>query len=493
MPGRITETRRDGTVGRRSVRGRARAAAITAFLLLIAACGSGDATLIPRTSTTPSTVTTTPPTVTTTPPTVTNAPPNGFAQLTVEEGAVSVNGSEIGAGDTEVVRLNEQVVAGEGARGVLRLEGGLEFVLFKGTNMTLERTDPPEIVAFLNGGHLRASIEPGSDARLRLETANAILTTLEDGTDYTVCQASTGLTCLDVSAGQVEWDTQGQITIHRARESAFAELGVVPEIRKCIPRDAADRWLEGALANQDDRPLAALVRTYLPCLPSVQFEVFEAGHDETNRYHVEVARSLAMMYTLAGGDYGDGTFETVADIAFTAVENPFENGDYMLGRELGTFRYGLVFRAVADREFLVFHVQPAEECKCIGWTFRRWDVNTLPDVLDPAEAGFFPLDDRTYRRQLAGSVLEGRRAELRPGFENLGEGVLPRPDLGEPVRLTVIATGNTFELLVDGDTVATVTVPESPASGDNGVYVETLGGEELAHIVFESITAVQPG
>ena len=131
---------------------------------------------------------------------------------------------------------------------------GLDFDLFKNTNMRLVSSERLAVGAFLESGHLRVTLTDDADARLRLETASGVvLTTRQPDTEFTVCQSPAGDTCLHVEDGQVEWESQGQTTTYYGRREHVRRRRVVaPEPARCMSDEAFAEWFDAARLDETD-------------------------------------------------------------------------------------------------------------------------------------------------------------------------------------------------------------------------------------------------
>lgn len=192
-------------------------------------------------------------------------PPPDVARLVAEAPGVSVNGAPLEQGETRDVALEEQIVLGEDALGLLQV-WGLDLDLFLSTNMRLVSSEREEVGAFLDLGHLRVALTEDTDARMRLETASGVvLTTRQPDTEFTVCHSPAGGTCLYVEEGQVDWEDQGQTTTFSTGEGTFAAAGSGPEPARCMSDEAFAEWFDAAQSNETTEPLEAGVDAAPPC------------------------------------------------------------------------------------------------------------------------------------------------------------------------------------------------------------------------------------
>ena len=215
--------------------------AITVFMIAMAACAADD------------------------------VPPPLQADLVVAMGPVSVNETEVGTGEGEVIELGSQITLGTGARGFLTVRDLGRFELFKQAAIRLDSWEPAQATALLDVGHVTFTVDETSESRLRLETSSSsAITTLEPETQFTVCQPATGNTCVVVQKGSVELESAGVSETYEEgggtfTEAAFLTNGLPPEPAICLPIDEFDAWLENARLNEEPRALGELVGGYTPC------------------------------------------------------------------------------------------------------------------------------------------------------------------------------------------------------------------------------------
>jgi hypothetical protein len=197
------------------------------------------------------------------------------ATLSADAGGVQVNGVDVPAGGTQPVQLDEPVVVGDQARGVLRV-GDLEFLLLPKSNMRLVGWNRPAVDSWLESGQLQVTLDPNADPRLHLETStNVVLRPLQKGTKFYACQTDPNIpkpaTCLFVFTGEVEWEAKGDVKTFHAGEGTFAFHGDPASPASCPSLHDFDEWLQAALYNKTEQDLGGLVGGSPPCtagLPS---------------------------------------------------------------------------------------------------------------------------------------------------------------------------------------------------------------------------------
>ena len=150
--------------------------------------------------------------------------------LHVSASRVDVNDAEVPNGGTRPLQLDEPVVLGTGALADIQT-GDVGIVLLLGANMRLDSWNRPELRSSIEAGHLRVTVGANTTARFRLSTwTNVVLTTLQPGTEFIVCQTPVAppdppVTCLHVIKGEVEWEAKGTSKVLGAGQSTFSQNG----------------------------------------------------------------------------------------------------------------------------------------------------------------------------------------------------------------------------------------------------------------------------
>lgn len=171
----------------------------------------------------------------------------------------------------ETVSIPEggQITVDESGRGVMRFGDRHEVDLFGNTEVViddakLESGGSTFVRVRQAFGHTRFSLNEQSVARVTVETGDATITTLEQGTEFAVCYAPEQLNCIAVQRGAVEITSQGQKQTYREGEATFFEPGQPPQPPFCIPQEEFDEWLIQKRSPDDPGPLSELVRSSPP-------------------------------------------------------------------------------------------------------------------------------------------------------------------------------------------------------------------------------------
>jgi hypothetical protein len=192
------------------------------------------------------------------------------ATLHVSASRVDVNDTEVPNGATRPLQLDEPVVLDREALADIQT-GDLGIELLLGAKMRLDSWAQPELRSSIDAGHLRVTVDANTTARFRLSTwTKIVLTTLQPGTVFTVCQTPAAppeepVTCLDVEKGAVEWEAKGASTILTAGQSTFSKNGDPPSVVVCLPSGDVDTWYQAALRHEPVDDLGVLVSNALPC------------------------------------------------------------------------------------------------------------------------------------------------------------------------------------------------------------------------------------
>ena len=199
-----------------------------------------------------------------------DVPPPLKADLVVATGPVSVDEAELGTGERESIGLGNQITVGPGARGFLSFGDLGGFELFSNAAIRLEIWEQTEAGAFLDGGHVSFTEDEESPTRLTLETPSSIIQTLKPATKFTVCQPSTGNTCVVVEEGRIELTSAGLSEIYEAGQGTFTEAAFIikgqhPGPAICVPKDELEAWFDEARVNEEYQPLGQLVGGYSQC------------------------------------------------------------------------------------------------------------------------------------------------------------------------------------------------------------------------------------
>jgi len=209
-------------------------------------------------------------------------PPNNSLQaaLTANEVNIQVFGAD-SAGqtlqkfETFNTTIGNRITLDEGGRGVLRFGDRNEVDLFGNTEVLLEDAQLESggsifIRVKQDFGHTHFKLNPDSIVRVTLETDDSTISTLEQGTEFTVCYAPGNLTCIAVREGSVEVTSQAEKRIYRKGEATFYTVGQPPQSPICTSQDEYNAWLASMRGPQKVQTLGQLVKSWsaTTCLTS---------------------------------------------------------------------------------------------------------------------------------------------------------------------------------------------------------------------------------
>ncbi|HSL44991.1 MAG TPA: hypothetical protein VK897_16285 [Anaerolineales bacterium] len=380
---------------------------------------------------------------------------NGATETDVEQDQkVSIEAND----RIEVVKLENQE---KQSHSVLDFADFLTVELFTNAVVLLqdvreEAGGSTHVTLNLSRGHMFVELTDETNSRVTVETPDATINTLEDGTEFRICKAPDSLTCAQVKKGSVEIIAQGKKEIVREGEASFIFKDGPPSPIICAPNEIFIDWEEQFREKVATPPLGAMVAGLRDLcgwqsveLPSAARKLYQdlftnplggwlqtkndthfIGYSTPEYYHVQAqsAGDKAVVYVPAQRQYED------ANIDVTALTGNAQNGD---------FRYGVVFRRSGDNYF-AFAISPVTQ----SWY-----------VLKNSAEGEEIIKDGTN------DAIES------PETEN---------------TLRVMASGPTFTFFINGRLVYQFQNADYPR-GEIGLLVQTLNSPN-ALIYFDSIT-----
>lgn len=184
--------------------------------------------------------------------------------LTVVDAGVTVDGTELSQGTTEVVETDQLIEVAAGGRGDLSAPG-VDFELLSGSAISVtEATGESGGVAFLRVNHVRGHVFVRmTGGRLEHVTEHATATTVESDTEFDVCVAPGALTCLMVMrAGSVDMSNEYGEGVYPAGTATFMKPGDPPSRPICVPVDAAEEWEAAWRQGEDAAALGVVVQEW---------------------------------------------------------------------------------------------------------------------------------------------------------------------------------------------------------------------------------------
>ena len=171
--------------------------------------------------------------------------------------------------ETINIPVGGQITLDESGRGVMRFGDRHEVDLFGNTEVVIDDAkleSGGSIFVRLQQifGHAHILLNQQSVARVTVETGDATITTLEQGTEFAVCYNPEKVNCIAVQKGAVEIISQGEKQIYREGEATFFEPGQPPQPPFCIPQADFDEWLIQKRGPEDPGALSELVQSSPP-------------------------------------------------------------------------------------------------------------------------------------------------------------------------------------------------------------------------------------
>jgi hypothetical protein len=199
------------------------------------------------------------------------------AILTAFESGVSLvgaNGNEqvVPVNTPLKVQLNDHIKVDESGRAVLQFEDQVEVQIFRDTEIALQEANVESggsifVRLKLLHGHTQPTLNALTIARLALDTDDSTITTLEEGSQFTVCFAPGTLTCVEVDAGSVEVVSAGMKSVYRQGEATYYQPGQPPQPPICVQPDSLMDWQVRMRGTGEVEGLGALVQSWpqQPC------------------------------------------------------------------------------------------------------------------------------------------------------------------------------------------------------------------------------------
>jgi hypothetical protein len=380
---------------------------------------------------------------------------NGETEIDVEEDEKV----EIEADDRiEVAKIDKQE---DQSYSILNFPDFLEVELF--TNAIVQLADvrkesggSTHVTLSLSQGHMFVGLTDDTNSRVTVQTPDAVINTLEDGTEFNICKAKDSLTCAQVEKGSVEITAEGKTEIVRAGEASFIFKDEPPSSIICAPNEIFKAWKEQYRLKAGTRTLGAMVAGLrelcawqtleLPPdareLYNDEFTLASSGWKQEKNDNYFIGYTTPEYYHIQVRQPGDKTIVTLpfarkfddVNIDLRAVTGNAKDGD---------FRYGVVFRQSGD-QYYAFAIAP---------TTQTWYV------LKVTSAGEEILSESTNKN------IQGLDVED---------------------TLRVIAKDSLATFYINGRLVYQLLNAED-VRGDIGLFVETLDSSS-ALIHFDSVT-----
>ncbi len=340
------------------------------LLLLIAACVPGRQ-----------------PATTAAPAATATAPPLDEAVAVAELAAVEANIRVLrGEGQAEAVSIAERfavllddlITVDEQGRGELIFQGQIAVELFRDTQIQvaevrMESGGPASVRLNQVYGHIRLRVADTTSARATLVTDYATLQTLEPGTEFMVCHAPGGLTCMVTVAGSVEVSSQGTKEVITGGEATYIFPDEAPQPPICARRDEVIDWGERKRGSGDVEALGELVAGWPaePCTAAV-------GPAATT---LPAAKG---MVNIPAGEYEVGSNH--GDDFHPPVQKQVVDAFWIDSYEVTNAQYQQYMEAVAQAPPLTWPGEPNHPVKGVSWdqalAYCSWVNKRLPSELE---------------------------------------------------------------------------------------------------------------
>ena len=207
--------------------------------------------------------------------------------------------SEVQPGENINVWVDDLIEVGGESRALLNFPEFLDVELYRNAHLLL--TDAKlesggAISVYLNQiqGHVDVSLKDRAHTRVTLKTGDAIIKTLENGTEFIVCAAPGIITCVEVLKGSVEVTGQGEKVILKEGEASYIAPGQAPVPAICAPQTIFQDWKISMRETADTRPISKVVAGFPqePCISTEMAEigagVYQIGSSTKSEFHSAV-------------------------------------------------------------------------------------------------------------------------------------------------------------------------------------------------------------
>jgi hypothetical protein len=372
------------------------------------------------------------------------------------------NATEIQEDQTVDIQVNDQIEMIQESRSILNFSDALNVELFRNAIVRVadvihESGGSTEVTLDLTRGHIFVHLNEETTSRMTVETADATIRTLEDGTEFSVCKAPERLTCLRVGKGSVEVIGQGMKEVINAGEARYILKDKPPSPLICAPSQIFKDW-EVQFRDVPTTPALSLMVAALPQEPcGVRIlglpldAVVRYRNDFTNPSSAWPQQTLKNLVTgYSGQEYYQVQLLRADNQYLAYVPNKTVYDDVNVdlqvltrNAESGDFNYGLVFRG-SENQYYAFTISPVT---------KTWHVlKSSPDGLKTLQEG-------------SQESIQGLDAE-------------------DTLRLT--SRGQIFTFYINGWLAYQFSDPDY-AKGEVGLFVQTLDSPE-ALVHFDSLT-----
>ena len=207
--------------------------------------------------------------------------------------------SEIQPGENVSVWVDDLIEVGGESRALLKFPEFLDVELYRNahlllTDAKLESGDAISVYLNQIQGHVGVSLKDRAHTQVALETGDAVIRTLENGTEFIVCAKPEVITCVEVLKGSVEVTGQGKKVILKEGEASYIATGQPPVPAVCAPGTIFQDWKVSMRESADTLPISKVVAGFpqKPCISTEMAEigagVYQIGTDRENEFHSAV-------------------------------------------------------------------------------------------------------------------------------------------------------------------------------------------------------------
>ena len=191
------------------------------------------------------------------------------ADLTAVESTVKVISAEsieteVPQGGNVNVWVDDRIDVGGGSRAILNFPDFLDVELYRSAQLhladaKLESGGAISVHLDQYKGHVGVSLRDRAHTRVTLATEDAVIKTLENGTEFIVCANPGVITCVGVLKGSIEVVAQGKKEILRAGEASYIRPGQPPVSAICAPQTIFQDWKVRMRDSSDTLPISKVV------------------------------------------------------------------------------------------------------------------------------------------------------------------------------------------------------------------------------------------
>ena len=231
------------------------------------------------------------------------AEPIRQAKLSVEESKVKVikgdnSASEVQYGGSINVWEDDRIEVDEGSRAILEFPGFLDVELYRSAQILISDAKTESGGSIFVGinqeqGHVGVNLNDLAHAQVTLETGDAVISTLENGTEFIVCAKPNVITCVEVLRGSADVIAEGEKVTLKDGEASYIATGNPPVSPICAPELIFEDW-KISMRESADTPAIAAVVANLPQRPCVTHSnemveisagIYQIGSEREDEFH----------------------------------------------------------------------------------------------------------------------------------------------------------------------------------------------------------------